>query len=144
VRSLHSFPCGRYLIPPSRAPEPASPEPPVPDWSIELDEDELVAIPDGDRSPLLDPAREPGSPPGARLAGAEVVPPRSELPGRELCSQAPNAKAPATARIPIMSVRFIAISRVLRFRHEVTTPGARWKWLTARRQQGRRVSRRKA
>src|SRR6185369_14585372 len=106
------FPCGRYLIiPPSRAPEPASPEPPVPDWSIELD-----AIPDGPRSPLLDPAREPGSAPGPRLAGAEVVPPRSALPGRELCSHAPNARAPATARIPIMSVRFIAVSRVLRFR----------------------------
>lgn len=101
-----------YLIPPSRAPEPASPEPPVPDWSIELDDEELDAIPGEPRSLPL--AREPGSPPGPRLAGAEVVAPRSALPERELCSHAPNARAPATARIPIMSLRFIALSRVVR------------------------------
>src|SRR5262249_53443327 len=82
---------------------PASPAPPVPDWSIELEAGELEAVP---LAPgLADPL-------GPLLVGAEVVPPRSDaLPGRELCSHAPNARAPATARIPIMSLRFIAFSR---------------------------------
>jgi hypothetical protein len=56
------------------------------------------------------------SPLGFRLVGAEVVPPRSVLPDREFCSHAPNARAPATARIPIMLLRFIVFSRSVRWR----------------------------
>ncbi|HZW88359.1 MAG TPA: hypothetical protein VFF12_04710, partial [Myxococcaceae bacterium] len=80
-----------------------SPAPPVPDWSIEDVEPAAVPL-----------ALAPGlaAPPGPLLVGAEVVPPRSVLPDRELCSHAPNARAPATARIPIMSLRFISFSRV--------------------------------
>jgi len=67
----------------------------VPDWSIELEGDGLDAVP-------------PGPPLGLRLAGAEVVPPLSALPGREFCSHAPKTRAAATAVIPIRSLRIIA------------------------------------
>lgn len=65
------------------------------------------------------------SPLGLRLVGAEVVPPRSVLPDRELCSHAPNARALATARIPIMSLRFIAFS--VRFGGALEGPSGRFR-----------------
>ncbi|RPH71346.1 MAG: hypothetical protein EHM78_07680 [Myxococcaceae bacterium] len=82
---------------------PASPAPPVPDRSLGL---ELVAdpeaIPPGPRSEALEPGRDDVSPPGPRLPGADVVPPRSALPGR--CSHAaPSARALITARTPIIA-----------------------------------------
>jgi hypothetical protein len=66
--------------------------------------------------PLDPPPRGLPSPLGLRLVGAEVVPPRSALSDRGFCSHAPNARAPATARIPIISLGFIAFSRVVRWR----------------------------
>ena len=81
---------------------------------MELEDEEPEAMPDP-------PLRALESPLGLRLVGAEVVPPLSEVTGFGFCSHAPKASAPATARIPIMSLRFIAFSRVVRCAS--TTPG---------------------
>src|SRR6516165_4479159 len=95
----------------------------------------------------LAPARGLASPLAPRLVGAEVVPPRSALPDGGFCSHAPNARATATARIPIISLGFIAFSRVVWWRPRLFPPGAfgtgddagpSAEVLTARRQQGRR------
>jgi hypothetical protein len=85
---------------------PASPEPPVPDWSFALAEDPL-AIPPGPFAL----SRDAGSPLGPRAAGADVAPPRSEAGPEGFCSQAPKARAPITATAPMMSLFDMVLSR---------------------------------
>jgi hypothetical protein len=83
---------------------PASPAPPVPDRSPELELELLAdpeAIPPGPRSEAVEPGAELG-PPGPRLAGDEVVPPRSAVPGRS-SHAAPSASALIAAKIPIIA-----------------------------------------
>jgi|GEM_PF-4408210 len=82
---------------------PASPAPPVPDRSLEL---ELVAdpeaIPPVPRSEALEPEGDAGAP-GPRLAGEEVVPPRCAFPGRS-SQAAPSISPPITATSPIIAL----------------------------------------
>src|SRR5262249_52516220 len=78
---------------------PASPAPPVPDMPLGLFvADEPAAVSPGARAVV--------PPLGPRLAGAEVVPPRSEVP---FCSQAAPSASALTAASAAIVIFFMCL-----------------------------------